>query len=214
VRGIVVLTDRGQAAAAGRSVAETVAAALDGGAGTVVLREKDLARPERDELAAALRELTARAGARLVVATDVAVALDCGADGVHLAAADPWPGAGSAAALAVGRSCHSRDELVAAARWGAAWATFSPVFASESKPGYGPLLGLDGLAAGCLAEPDLPVVALGGVDVGNARRCVAAGAAAVAVMGAVMRADDPAELVRRLVAETTAASGRREGRAR
>ena len=196
----MVLTDRALAGAAGRSVEETVAAALDGGAGAVLLREKDLGRGERDELARALRALTTAAGARLVVASDVAVALDCGADGVHLAADDPWPGAGSAARLAVGRSCHFRDELVAAARSGAAWATFSPVFASPSKPGYGPLLGLDGLAAGCRVEPDLPVLALGGVGPANADRCVAAGAAGVAVMGAVMSADDPAAVVRRLVA--------------
>jgi thiamine-phosphate pyrophosphorylase len=195
-------------------VIETVRAALDGGADAVVLREKDLARPERDELARELRAATTVAGARLIVASDVAVALDCGADGVHLAVDDPWPGAGSSAALDVGRSCHFRDELVAAARAGAAWAMYSPVFESPSKPGYGPLLGLEGLAAGCRAEPELPVLALGGVDVGNARRCAEAGAAGIAVMGAVMRAEAPADVVRRLAAELALGSGRREGTGR
>jgi thiamine-phosphate pyrophosphorylase len=205
----VVLTDRRQAGAAGRSVEETVAAALEGGASAILLREKDLGRGERDELAGTLRRLTSDAGAQLIVASDVAVALDCGADGVHLAVEDPWPGAGSAALLAVGRSCHVRDELVAAARWGARWATYSPVFESPSKPGYKPLLGLDGLAAGCRAEPALPVLALGGVTPANAGRCVAAGAAGVAVMGAVMSADDPAAVVRQLVAAVEG-SARRE----
>lgn len=214
MRGVVVLTDRHQAAAAGRSVVDTVVAALDGGADAIVLREKDLGWGERHELAAAVREVTSAAGARLVVASDVGLALDCGADGVHLAVDDPWPGAGSAARLGVGRSCHVRDQLVAAARWGAGWATYSPVFASASKPGYGPLLGVDGLAAGCRAEPDLPVLALGGVDVANAPSCVDAGVVGVAVMGAVMAADDPAAVVRRLAAVVVQGSERREGSGR
>jgi thiamine-phosphate pyrophosphorylase len=212
--GVVVLTDRAAAARAGRSVVETVTAALDGGADAVVLREKDLGWAERNELAATLRDVTAAAGASLVVASDVALALDCGADGVHLAAADPWPGEGSAARLGVGRSCHVRDELVAAKRWGAVWATYSPVFESASKPGYTSVVGLDGLAAGCRAEPSLPVLALGGVDVANAASCVVAGAAGVAVMGAVMGADDPADVVRRLVAAVARGSEPRHGAAR
>jgi thiamine-phosphate pyrophosphorylase len=178
------------------------------------MREKDLGWGERNELAAALREATSAAGALLVVASDVGLALDCGADGVHLAEDDPWPGAGSAARLGIGRSCHVRDQLVAAARSGAGWATYSPVFESASKPGYGPLLGLDGLTAGCRAEPDLPVLALGGVDATNAPSCMAAGAAGVAVMGAVMAADDPAAVVRRLAAAVGQKSERREGSGR
>jgi thiamine-phosphate pyrophosphorylase len=75
------------------------------------------------------------------------------------------------------------------------------VFATDSKPGYGPALGLDGLAAGRRAVPGLPVVALGGVEPGRARACVEAGAAGVALMGAVMRAGDPAAVVRSVVEE-------------
>ncbi|MHB1535713.1 MAG: thiamine phosphate synthase, partial [Acidimicrobiales bacterium] len=65
--------------------------------------------------------------------------------------------------------------------------TLSPINPSASKPGYGPPLGPEALTG--LA---LPTWALGGVGVGNARACVAAGAAGVAVMGAIMAAGDPA----------------------
>ena len=87
----------------------------------------------------------------------------------------------------VGRSCHDGGEVAAAAAEGAHYATLSPVFASRSKPGYGPPLGLP-----ALAQPfAIPVYALGGVDTPErAYACVDAGAAGVAVMGAVMR--DPA----------------------
>jgi thiamine-phosphate pyrophosphorylase len=102
----------------------------------------------------------------------------------------------------MGRSCHDAGELVQARAHAADWATLSPVFASASKPGYGPALGLAGLAAGCrVAGPGLAVLALGGIGPGRARPCLDAGAAGVAVMGAVMGADDPATVVRALVDE-------------
>jgi len=206
VNGVLVVTDRRQAEAAGRTLRDTVAAAVDGGASGVLLREKDLRRDERAALAIELRDVTTAAGAALVVASDAELAVSAGADGVHLSASDPWPDGSVRARVGVGRSCHTIDDLMAAEDRNADWATYSPVFATASKPGYGPPLGVDGLAAGCRAVPSLPVVALGGVDVGDAASCVDAGAAGVAVMGAVMRAPDPAAVVRALVEEVGSAT--------
>jgi thiamine-phosphate pyrophosphorylase len=204
---LLVLTDRRMAAGAGHDLVEVVAAVVDAGAPAVLLREKDLPRDDRHDLAVRLRAATA--GAALVVAGDPELAGAVGADGVHLAAGDPSPG-DSAEALWVGRSCHTLEELIATAAGGvAAYATFSPVFASESKPGYGPALGIDGLAAGCRAVAGvgspLAVYALGGIGPGQAAACLAAGAAGVAVMGAVMRADDPHGIVRAMICELDAA---------
>jgi thiamine-phosphate pyrophosphorylase len=201
---VVVLTDRVQAAAAGRSVHDTVAAALDGGAGAVVLREKDLPAAERRALAADLLALTARHRAALIVASDPVLARQVGADGLHLAADEPWPTGAPLPPRGVGRSCHTVADLVVAGTHGAAWVTYSPVHPTDSKPGHGPPLGPEGLAAGCRAVPDLPVLALGGIGPGRARACVEAGAAGVALMGAVMRADDPAAVVRAVVDEVAA----------
>jgi thiamine-phosphate pyrophosphorylase len=208
---VLVVTDRGQARAAGHDLADVVAAALDGGAREVLLRDKDLPPPERRRLAEALRARTAAAGAALHVAGDAGLARAVGADGVHLAAADPWPVDAERAGLVVGRSCHTLAELAAALAEGADRATYSPVYATASKPGYGPALGIDGLAAGCRAVPGLAVLALGGVDPTTARACVEAGAAGVAVMGGIMRAADPAAAVRALVRAVGAATGVRAG---
>jgi len=197
--GVVVVTDRVAAAASGRPLVDVVARAVDGGAAAVLLREKDLAPGERRRLAETLRAVTAAGGAALWVASDAALALAAGADAVHLAAADPWPAPDSR--IRRGSSCHGETELVAARDAGADHVTYSPVFATPSKPGYGPPLGLAGLAAGCRAVPDLAVVALGGIEPGRARGCAAAGAAGVALMGAVMRADDPGAVVRSVVRE-------------
>ncbi len=87
------------------------------------------------------------------------------------------------------------EEVRAAAAEGAVWATLSPYAETASKPGYGPALG-----PGAFAEDDLPVFALGGIDAGNAAEARLAGAYGVAVMGAVMRAHDPAGVVRDLLA--------------
>ena len=199
VPAVTVLTDRRQAERAGHSLGTAVAAALDAGAGAVLLREKDLPAADRHRLAEALRAATSARGAELWVAGDADLACAVGADGVHLPADAPWPT--PAADLRSGRSCHTVAELAAARDEGAARATYSPVYATASKPGYGPALGPDGLAAGCAAVPELAVVALGGVEPGRARGSLAAGAAGVALMGAVMRADDPAGVVRSVIDE-------------
>ena len=94
----------------------------------------------------------------------------------------------------IGRSCHRAAELRDAATEGCTYATLSPIFPSASKPGYGP-----GLGPAALQDAALPVLALGGVTASNAGDCLAAGAAGVAVMGEIMRAEDPAQVVAALL---------------
>jgi thiamine-phosphate pyrophosphorylase len=182
---LLVLTDRRQA---GRSLTDVVSAAVEGGARYVVLREKDLPRDERAALAEALRAVLAPVDGQLIVAGPDPL----GGDAVHLAAADP-----ATNAALVGRSCHRREDLARLSTED--YVTLSPVFPSPSKPGYGPPLGTDGLARLC-ARTSTSVFALGGVtSPDQAAACVAAGASGVAVMGAVMRAGDPAATVAALL---------------
>lgn len=168
-----------------------VAAAVAGGARAVLLREKHLPRPERLALAAELATLLEAVGGLLLVASDPTVP----SGGVHLAATDPFPagriptGRGDGGGL-VGRSCHSRADVVSAAGEGCDYVTLSPIHLTASKPGYGPALGTDALGG-----LPLPTWALGGVEPANAAACVAAGASGVAVMGAVMRSRDPGKTV-------------------
>jgi thiamine-phosphate pyrophosphorylase len=186
---LLVLTDRAQV---DRPLRDVLAAAVAGGARTIVLREKDLPRPERLALARWLRDLLAPLGGRLIVAgPDPLVA-----DAVHLAATDPVP----AGVRLVGRSCHDADEVDRLSTED--YATVSPVFPSASKPGYGPVLGPAGLGA-LAARTTRPVYALGGVaSAAQVSDCLAHGAAGVAVMGTVMGAADPAATVATLLAAT------------
>jgi thiamine-phosphate pyrophosphorylase len=186
---LLVLTDRHQAQAAGRDLPSTVAAAVQAGAPTIVFREKDLPADARRELGEQVAE--ACGDAELIVASDPHLARALGARTVHLAQADRWPDDDE---LAIGMSCHDNVELAAAVDDGAAYATISPIFPSVSKPGYLPTFGLHELAL-LVTDASLPVIALGGVTAANAVDCLSAGAAGVAVMGAVMAAPDPAAVI-------------------
>jgi thiamine-phosphate pyrophosphorylase len=192
---LLVLTDRAMSAEAGLGLVATVTEAVAGGARAVILREKDLPVAQRVDLARSIAGVLAATGGTLIVASDPAVAAAAGATWLHLAAADPVPPAG----LAWGRSCHSAREVAVAAAEGASYVTVSPVFATASKPGYGPALGLGELRS-VVADALVPVFALGGVTPERAVACRQAGAHGVAVMGEVMRSRDPAAVVKALLA--------------
>ncbi|WP_457255122.1 thiamine phosphate synthase [Pedococcus sp. P5_B7] len=219
---MLLLTD-GHAVRNGRTLAATVAAALEGGVDGVVVRERQLAPGPRRALGQQVRAAAQAAGspAALLWAAPLpnqprpaggspgpgpdAMTADL-LDGVHLRARDPFPH--WERPVLVGRSCHDEDDLRRAANEGCDYVTLSPVAATGSKPGYGPALGVDGVRAllerAAYLNPGAPrVLALGGVEAGAAHQWLEAGAHGVAVMGAVMRANDPANIAARLVAEVT-----------
>ena len=187
---LLVVTDRHQAP---EPLADRVERLLAAGIRWIWLRDKDLPPAERRALARDLAALAARHGASLSVGADVALAAHVGAGvqlgaGSDVAAARRALGSGSLGTRAlIGVSAHSLADIGAARRAGADYATLSPVFASASKPGYVPALGLDALRDA--AALGLPVLALGGVGAAAARGCLSAGAAGVAVMGEAMRGD-------------------------
>ncbi|MFG3557328.1 thiamine phosphate synthase [Micromonospora sp. NPDC047557] len=179
--GIVLLTDR---LVARGGLERVVAGAVAGGVRWVVLREKDLPRAERAALAVDLRAILADIDGTLIVAGPDPL----GGDAVHLPAAGPYP---PPPHQLVGRSCHNQDELHRLTT--EHYATVSPIWPTKSKPGYGPPLETDGLRKLIEASP-VPVLALGGVETPEqVTACVEAGASGVAVLGALMRAQNPEE---------------------
>ncbi|TYC04023.1 thiamine phosphate synthase [Micromonospora sp. WP24] len=179
--GVVLLTDR---RAARRPLGEVVAAAVAGGVRWVVLREKDLPRAERAALAVELRAILTEGGGTLIVAGPDP--LD--GDAVHLPAAGPYP---PPRLGLVGRSCHDTAELARLSTED--YVTLSPVYPTRTKPGYGPPLLPDGLATLVERSP-VPALALGGIETPEQVSAgIRAGATGVAVLGAIMRADDPHE---------------------
>ncbi|MFZ9889175.1 MAG: thiamine phosphate synthase, partial [Myxococcota bacterium] len=171
---LLLITDEAAAASAGRSVVETVEAALGAHAENVavMLRCKDRAPSEVLQQARALKQITDRTGARLIVHTFPEVADAVGAYGVHVA--DGVPRTPSYR----GRWGASRhlDTLQRGNDDALAWVTLSPVFPPTSKPDdTRPPLGLHRLRT-CCAASSVPVIALGGVTPNNILSCAVAGA--------------------------------------
>jgi thiamine-phosphate pyrophosphorylase len=193
-----VISDRHQAR---RPLEELAEAVFAGGCRWFSLREKDLPPAERYALLRALVVLGGRWGATVTVHEDIDAAVTAGAAGVHLpSSGSPEAARSQLPDALIGASAHSADEASALLRAGANYVTISPVFLTDSKPGYGPAVGLDGLA-GVVAKVPGPIIALGGVTAQSAALCLSAGARGVALMGEVMRATDPRTVVEAILRE-------------
>ena len=162
----------------------------------IQLREKDL--PGR-ALAELLREALRRvpAGCRIVLNDRLDVACALGAGGVHLGreslsvedARRLARGRGATQDFLVGASTHSLAAALSAEKAGADYLVFGPVYATPSKAQYGPPQGIERLAEVCHAV-SLPVLAIGGITVENARACLEAGAAGIAAIRLFEEASD------------------------
>jgi thiamine-phosphate pyrophosphorylase len=189
---LYLITDR---TAASRPPADVVEECLAAGLRAVQLREKDLEARDLLALADTLREATQRHGARLIVNDRADVALAAGADGVQRTNASlpvsalrgiTPPG------FLVGASVHSEAEARDAVAQGADFLVFGPVHDTPSKRRYGPPQGLAALEAVARAV-DRPVLAVGGLTPERVADVLAAGAAGVAVIGAIYGAARPAD---------------------
>jgi thiamine-phosphate pyrophosphorylase len=194
---------------------EKIVGVAAAGVDWVQIREKELASRE---LAGLTREAVARvrvAGSspagranpvvRVIVNDHLDVAIEAGADGVHLGEAS-LPVADVAAHLKrinfsaadrkflIGASCHSLDGAKAVVRDGADYIFFGPVFATPSKAKFGEPQGVKKLAAVCSAV-GVPVIAIGGITLDNAGECIAAGAAGIAAIRLFQDAVTPSQIV-------------------
>jgi thiamine-phosphate pyrophosphorylase len=189
---LYLITDR---TASPRPPADVVEECLAAGLRAVQLREKDLPVREMLGLADTLREATRRHGARLLVNDRADVALAAGADGVqrtHASLPVSALRAISPAGFLVGASVHAAGEAREAVAQGADFVVFGPVYDTPSKQRYGPPQGLAALEAAARAV-DRPVLAVGGLTPARVPEVLAAGAAGVAVIGAIYAAPRPAD---------------------
>lgn len=196
---LYLITDRQHCR--GRELSFVVEEALKGGVKAVQLREKDLSSRDLYETAYELRKLTSRYGARLLVNDRVDIALAVDADGVHLGNASiPIHRARKILGekKLIGVSCHNRVSAINAQEMGADFITFGPVYYTPSKAMYGDPVGVGKLAA--VAELlQIPVFALGGVKRDTIPAVTAAGVHGIALVSAVMAAEDPREEVKGLL---------------
>jgi len=175
-----------------RALEAVLKEALEGGVRLVQLREKEMGRDDLLRQAEVVRAMTASAGALFLVNSDVEVAFSVGADGVHLPSSRISRAGNVKAKLpkgVVGASVHNVDEVEAAERAGVDFVAFAPVYTPGSKAYTGALAGISGLEV-AVGATKLPVYALGGITPGRVAECLEAGAAGVAAMSGILRAED------------------------
>jgi thiamine-phosphate pyrophosphorylase len=184
-----------------RSAVELADILLGAGAKLLQLRAKQLSTRAFIDLARVLHEHACRRGALLVVNDRADIAKLAGAAGVHLGQTD-LPPADARRLLGpealIGFSTHDVDQVRSAVADGNMdYLAFGPIYPTTSKAEPDPCQGLDGLQR-ARAATTLPLVAIGGITPATARAVLAAGADAIAMIGALARASDPAAVIRSL----------------
>ena len=189
LRGLYAITPD---CADGARLLADVDAALAGGCRLVQFRDKTSAMPERVARARALRELTRRYAAQLLINDDLALCFLVDADGVHLGRDDGHLAAARAIlgpGRLLGASCYADFATAAAAAGaGADYVAFGAVFPSPTKPG-GARATAD-LFAQAKGGLDVATCAIGGITTGNAPPLIAAGADLLAVITDLFSAPD------------------------
>ena len=184
---LYAITDRHRCAPT--PLVDVVSELLDAGVTAFQLREKDLSEIELIKLAQPIAELCHNYEAKLFINTHTSVAKDVGAAGVHLpakaASVDTVRETETGDNFYIGCSVHSLDAANRREVEGADFLTYSPIYPTASKPGYGPAVGTASLAE-VVEGVKLPVFALGGITPDRVQECLAAGAFGVAVMSGVM----------------------------
>jgi thiamine-phosphate pyrophosphorylase len=184
---------------------ETVEAALQGGVRLVQYRDKDADDPVRYERAKALRSLCHQYNALFIVNDRVDLALAVDADGVHLGQQD-LPVAVARQLLGahrmIGRSTTNPEELTRALQEGVDYIGVGPAYATPTKTDKA-VAGLEYLRYAAV-HATLPWFAIGGIDGQNLSEVVAAGAARVAIVRAIMKAEDPAQAAQRILTQLNA----------
>jgi thiamine-phosphate pyrophosphorylase len=195
---LYLVTDR--SLARGRSIAWLVEAAVRGGVTAVQLREKSCPASDFVQLGRELKKLLAPHQVPLIVNDRVDLALEIGADGVHIGQRDMAPGRARKLLgpdAIIGLSIETIEQARAAVSLDVDYLGVGPVFATATKMDAAPPLGLAALAQ-VRAISRHRVVAIGGIGLENARQAIHSGADGVAIVSAICAAGDPERAARDL----------------
>jgi thiamine-phosphate pyrophosphorylase len=188
---LYLVTDR--SLSRGRTTLDVVRQAVAGGVTCVQLREKHCSTREFINQARALQPLLKDQRIPLIINDRLDVALAVGADGIHLgqqdmALADARKIVGQT--MVIGISAESVADAIRAEQQGADYIGVSPVFATPTKTDTAEALGLEGIQKIRRAVA-IPIVGIGGVNQRSAAAVLGAGADGIAVVSAIVSADNP-----------------------
>nr|HID60070.1 thiamine phosphate synthase [Desulfobacterales bacterium] len=195
---LYLVTDRGLSR--GRTTLEIVQRAVRGGVTCVQLREKMCPTREFIEEALAIKGFLKSHNIPLIINDRVDVALAVQADGVHLGQNDmPLEMAKAILkdSMIIGISAESVEDAVEAEKGGADYIGVSPVFSTPTKTDTPPPLGLQGVRE-IRNRVRIPIVGIGGLNRENSGSVIKHGADGIAVVSAIVAADDPEVAAREL----------------
>ena len=180
--------------------------ALEGGCKWVQLRMKDAPDEQVAQLGVQARELCDRYGAKLILDDRVNLVVQTGADGVHLGKND-MPIAQAREILGpgkiIGGTANTFEDIVAHWKSGADYIGCGPFRFTTTKKNLSPILGLEGYRDIVARMKDagitLPLVAIGGITAEDIPAILETGVDGIAVSGTVLRAEDPAAEMAKLI---------------
>jgi len=179
-------------------------ALIDGGAGMIEFRAKNLAHAERENLVDTLAPICAQAGVPLIINDHLDLALRHPGLGLHVGQ-DDMPVAEARKALGteriLGLSTHSLDQAKGALALAEHLSYFAvgPVFPTQTKPDYASV-GLELVSQVAALNPALPFFTIGGINRGNVCEVLRAGASRVCAVSDILQDADPAQATRELLA--------------
>lgn len=186
---LYLVTDRNLMSA--ETLEQAVEEAIEGGVTLVQLREKNVTEDEYLKIAKSVKEVCDEHGVALIINDDPVVAKACGAAGVHVGQEDMaverardvlGPDA------LIGVSAHDVREAVAAQDAGADYLGVGAIASTATKPEAG-VLSIEQIEE-IIGSVDIPVVVIGGVNLGTIDMLRGTGAAGVSVVSAIIAADD------------------------
>ena len=186
-----------------RPLVEVLTVAAEAGATLFQYRNKTASMKDAYGEALALRQAAAKAGVLFIVNDRCDLALAVDADGVHLGQGDlPLDLARKVMGpeKLIGISTHNPDQVREATAGQPDYLGFGPIFTPGSKQDHDPVVGLEGLRA-MRALTVLPVFAIGGIHIDQVREVLRAGANGVAVISAILKAQDISQAVNAFLAQ-------------
>ena len=199
------ITDQGSALA--RSDEEVACALIKGGVTCLQYRAKKVSAREQWDTAIELRRLTLNAGITFIINDRVDLAIDCGADGVHLGQDDiPVASARRLAKradredLLIGRSTHSLEQAAEAEKDGVDYIGYGPLYSTQTKENNVAPVGVESLRD-IVRWASIPVVAIGGIKLTELQEVADSAAQHCAVVTALTGAPDIEATTRQFVAQ-------------
>ena len=184
-------------------------AAMTGGVGMIELRDRDNPRAAVLRSGQTFRRLANTYGALFIVNDDPHLALELGADGVHVGQDDMGPAEARNVVgpdAIVGLSTHSREQIEAAGEQPVDYISVGPIWETPTKEGR-PATGLELIRTAAEIAPR-PWFAIGGIDPENVGEVVEAGAERLCVVRAIRDAENPRQAAAGLFAAVDPAARR------